>query len=100
MLGLVDFRFNFSRSVIHPEKIEIRLRKGKRFYLFGLYWKPEYGMLSAMDSHVLKNRQVKKKKLGNEFKITENNLLRQKKVRDDRKQKMLSLDENTGKMVT
>ena len=56
MLGLVDFRFNFSRSVIHPEKIEIRLRKGKRFYLFGLYWKHEYDMLSAMDSHVLKNR--------------------------------------------
>ena len=34
------------------------------------------------------------------MKVAENNLLRQKKFRDDKKQKRLSLDKNTGMIIT
>lgn len=46
------------------------------------------------------NSKIEKKNLENELKVAENNLLRQKKFRDDEKQKRLSLDKNTGKIIT
>ena len=57
-------------------------------------------MLSSQDSDELKKRVSKKAKLENELKAVETNRLRQKKFCDDRKKKMLSLDENTRKMIT
>ena len=66
----------------------------------GLYRKREYGMLPAMDSNELKNRKAKKRKLENKLKISENNRLQHKKIGVDRKQKMLSLEESTRKMIT
>ena len=72
----------------------------EKYIALGLYWKREYGMLSAMDSNGLRKIQAKKKKLENELKVEENNLFRQKKFRDDWKQKILSVDENTWKMTS
>ena len=57
-------------------------------------------MLSVLDSDELKKREIKKKKLENELKVAENNCLEQKKFSDDLKQRMLSPDENTRKMIT
>ena len=68
--------------------------------LLGLYRKREHGTLSSQDSDELNKRVSRKAKLENELKAVETNRLRQKKIRDDRKKKMLSLDENTRKMIT